>query len=441
MPPAGYSTWEEFYRERAANPQMFGDGTSIGPSYPDRFTGEFANSPFIRLLAPWAKTSLMKTDAPLHEISPGGMFLSVLDAATGPLPLGLIAGRVKDIAKEPITNIGQWLIKVRTKGPDWLNHKQVKEESKKLDLPDHPIGRGVHYDTIKKADDAIKSGNSDEFMVLPRGNQGREHLKISESHFTQRGQRRNIPKQRDFLSTYKTRTHPEGFDVDNMSDDEVGYIMRKIHWWKTNPGSRNKAYAHIDEDIPGLSSGNRAVSVSSNPEIQKKIVGLDDAYLDNLALQQVYSYLNRAGLGIRDIPRSEYEKLFYVVRQNLKLRGERFKAAKPLWELNQPQLTVETHHGRPTGLGGSPRDIRNIWAVSGAAGQEGTHGLAHRWKEKLDPFYNKLRAKYYNPFYEEAIKSSKRKLEPYPGWLDEMQELDTSMWDYNMRRAFEMFRD
>ena len=101
-PPAGYSTWEEFYRERAANPQMFGDGTSIGPSYPDRFTGEFANSPFIRLLAPWAKTSLMKTDAPLHEISPGGMFLSVLDAATGPLPLGLIAGRVKDVVKEPL---------------------------------------------------------------------------------------------------------------------------------------------------------------------------------------------------------------------------------------------------------------------------------------------------------------------------------------------------
>ena len=32
------------------------------------------------------------------------------------------------------------------------------------------------------------------------------------------------------------------------------------------------------------------------------------------------------------------------------------------------------------------------------------------------------------------------KAEPYAGWLDEMQELDPNLWDYNMRRAFEMFR-
>ena len=59
-PPAGYSTWEEFYRERAANPQMFGDGTSMRPSYPSRFTELLATNPVTKFLVPGAERFLQK---------------------------------------------------------------------------------------------------------------------------------------------------------------------------------------------------------------------------------------------------------------------------------------------------------------------------------------------------------------------------------------------
>ena len=449
-PPAGYSTWEEFYRERAANPQMFGDGTSIGPSYPDRFTEEFVNSPFIRLLAPWAKTALMSKGTPLQQNpSPVDYALSAVDVALPAVPVGLIAGRVKDVAKEPIKNIGQWLIKVRTKGADYLSHKRAKEEAKKLYFEGSPIGQGVHYESLKAADDVIKSGDAQrikDFIILPKGHQGAEHLPMSSSHFTPLGYRRNTPKQREYLKTIKTRSNRKGFDVDNMSDDKVAKLVRGRHGWLKNRDPSLKHMATLEEDV-GEALGGKGLNITTNVDLQKAVAQMDVSSIERYVGQTVYDYLKRRGLKQGDIPTAQLNQLKDIVRNNLLLRRGRLQTAKPLWQLNkqgvyEPQLVIQTHHGKPTAefIGGSVTDPRNIWAVSGSAGQGGTHGLVHTPKSEVNPFYQSLRANYYSPYFEEAVKSGKRGLEPYPGFLDELQGLDPKLWDYNMQEAYARFR-
>tara|TARA_Y100000034_G_scaffold132445_1_gene195446 strand:- start:66 stop:1424 length:1359 start_codon:yes stop_codon:yes gene_type:complete len=436
-PPAGYSTWEEFYRERAANPQMFGDGTSIGPSYPDRFTEEFVNSPFIRLLAPWAKTALMSKGTPLQKNpSPVDYALSAVDVALPAIPVGLIAGRVKDVAKEPLTNIGQWVIKWLREGK---TSKQIRKLARDKDLPGSPVGQSVGNDTITLARVAEREGRGGTFRISKKG--GGSNIPVAEGIFPGTGFQANIPLQRDFLRTYKTRSYPDGFPVDDMTDHQIKGRVKKIRDYQKAPNISNRHMAPIGKAEELL--GGKGLNITTNPDLQKAVADMDIATLERYVNSTVHDYLFRHRISSKSLSTAKLNELRDIVRNNLLLRRERLQGAKPLWQLNEPQLVIQTHHGKPTAerIGGSVTDPRNIWGVSGSAVQGGTHGLAHRLKSEVEPFYSSLRTGYYNPFYESVLKTSKMKAEPYAGWLDEMQELDPSLWDYNMRRAYEMFRN
>ena len=434
-PPAGYSTWEEFYRERAANPQMFGDGTSIGPSYPDRFTEEFVNSPFIRLLAPWAKTALMSKGTPLQKNpSPVDYALSAVDVALPAAPVGLIAGRVKDVVKKPAMDMAKWVIKWIKEGK---KSREIVELSKKKGLPGHPKGRSVGLDKITQARKHVREGTEDSFQINPKG--GGANIPIAKTLHPNPGERSNVPLQREFLRTYRTRTYPNGFPVDDMTDAQIISRMRGRLAYLGKPSRENSYMAPIDE--VGELLGGRGRDITNNPQLQRAIAEMDVSEIEGYVTSTAHDYLGRKGLRRGAIPDSDWNQLRDIIRNNLLLRKERLLNAKPLWNLNpESQLIIQTHHGKPVGLEGSVTDPRNIWGVSGSAAQEGTHGLAHRLKSEVEPFYSSLRTGYYNPFYESALKTSKMKAEPYTGWLDEMQELDPNLWDYNMRRAFEMFR-
>jgi len=432
---------EEFYRRHGRYPEA-------RASYPNAFSEFIATNPVSGLLTPWAERALMSEDAPLQK-EPSGLDLglSIFDAATPAIPFGLLAGRVKKAAEKPITNIGQWLIKVRTKGDNFLSQKETKEASKNIDLPGSPRGQGVHYSSIAAADKAIASGKTDDFVVLPRGSQGAEHLPLSPSHFTLPGHRRNTPKQREYLKTLRTRSKPEGYDVDSLSDDQVAELVRRRHGWETNPSNANRYMAPIGADVSSTLGG-KGLNISTNPDLQRAVAEMDVSTIERYVSQTAYDYLRRQGFSSGDIPVGQWNQLREIIRNNLLLRRERLQPenAPPLWALgeggNQPQLVIQTHHGKPTAesIGGSVTDPRNIWGVSGSAVQGGTHGLVHTPSSEVNPFYQSLRSKYYSPYYEEAIKSQKRGLEPYPGFLDKLQGLDPSLWDYNMRRAYEMFR-
>ena len=428
---------EEFYRRYGRYPEA-------RASYSNPVNEFFATNPVNSLLTPWAKRALMSKDAPLQK-DPSGLDLglSIFDAATPAIPFGVLAGSVIKAAQKPITNIGQWLIKVRTKGKNFLSQKETKEASKNIDLPGSPRGQGVHYRSIAAADEAIASGKTDDFVVLPRGSQGAEHLPLSTSHFTPPGHRRNTPKQREYLKTIRTRSKPEGYDVDSLSDDQVAELVRRRYGWETNPSNANRYMAPIGADVSSTLGG-RGLNISTNPDLQRAVAEMDVSTIERYVSQTAYDYLRRQRLSKGDIPVGQWNQLREVIRNNLLLRRERLQPANapPLWELNKPQLAIQTHHGRPTAehIGGSVKDPRNIWAASGSAVQGGTHGLVHKAGSEVDPFYQSLRSKYYSPYYEEAIKSQKRGLEPYPGFLDKLQGLDPSLWDYNMRRAYEMFK-
>jgi hypothetical protein len=425
---------EEFYRRHGRYPEA-------RASYPNAFSEFIATNPVSGLLTPWAERALMSKDAPLQK-DPSGLDLglSIFDAATPAIPFGLLAGRVKKAAEKPITNIGQWLIKVRTKGPNWLSHRAVKEAAKKVDLPGSPLGQSISSKSLAAADEAIASGKTDDFIVAPK--YGAEKP-LSDSHFTPLGYRRNTPLQRKYLKTIRTRGNPEGFDVDSLSDDRVAQLVSHRHGWVKNPAVYNRYMALIDEDI-GPYLGGRGLSITTNPDLQRAVSEMDVSSIEAAVSKQAHDYIGRQGLISTDIPSAQWNQLKDIIRNNLLLRRERLKPsnAAPLWKLNEPQLVIQTHHGKPTGggIGGSVKDPRNIWAASGSSVQGGTHGLLHEVGSEVDPFYRSLRSQYYSPYYEEAIKSQKRGLEPHSGFLDRLQGLDPDLWDYNMRRAYEMFR-
>ena len=425
---------EEFYRRHGRYPEA-------RASYPNAFSEFIATNPVSGLLTPWAERALMSKDAPLQK-DPSGLDLglSIFDAATPAIPFGLLAGRVKKAAEKPITNIGQWLIKVRTKGPNWLSHKDAKQAAKKIELPGSPLGQGVHASSVVAADKAIASGKADDFIVAPKGSSGKP---LSDSHFTPLGYRRNTPLQREYAKTIRTRSRPEGFDVDSLSDDQVADLVRRRHSWETNPSNANRYMAPIDADVsPTL--GGRGLSMTTNPDLQRAVSEMDVSTIDAYVSKQANDYLSRQGLISTDIPVTQWNQLKEIIRNNLLLRRERLQPshATPLWQLNEPQLVIQTHHGKPTAdyIGGSVKDPRNIWAASGSSVQGGTHGLLHEVGSEVDPFYRSLRSQYYSPYYEETIKSQKRGLEPHSGFLDRLQGLDPDLWDYIMRRAYEMFR-
>ena len=464
MPPAGYSTWEEFYRERAANPQMFGDGTSIGPSYPDRFTGEFANSPFIRLLAPWAKTSLMKTDAPLHEISPGGMFLSVLDAATGPLPLGLIAGRVKDVVKEPLkkgaVTVKEFLTDLFSKpmkgvrSTDGLPGRSkiydlVKKASEQGKISDVRQGKSLGHSNIKEARSVwLRDGSLDDWGRLPPAG-GILNLPMAKTSDTGRGFIANVPEQRKFLKQLKLENYPQGYGglVDDMTDEQVALRLADYKRFLIS-GKKDDAYMRpLGSDHVSLNTSGQ--HVTSNPELQRHAANMSEKDVMDAARSMAYNYITRGGLQRSRVDDATFDSLVNYLAINIRERNRQFATSAPLWQLgktgvyeNNPILALQTHHGNPIRFGGSGIDLRNLFAVSGALQQGGTHRLMHNLQPKvLEDFYTYLKGQHYNPFHEAALKTARRKEEPYSGFLDIVQETNPNLWDYNMRNAFEVFRD
>ena len=437
-PPEGFNSWDEYDRFRKET------GPSLRKTYPNEMTEAVATHPVFGLLVPGAEQFLRSGQNPTTSDA----VLAGVDAASGILPLGAIAGAVSKTpaakaAKESITNIGQWLIKVRTKGLDYLPQKKVREEAKKLNLPGSPRGQSVSSASITAADKAIASGKTDDFVVLPQGSHGAEHLPLSTSHFTPLAHRRNTPKQREYLKTLKTRSNPKGYDVDSLSDDQVAQLVRRRHGWETNPSGANRYMATIDEDI-GSTLGGKGLNISTNPDLQRAVAEMDVSTIERYVSQTAHAYLKRQGLNSRDIPVGQWNQLKDTIRSNLLLRRERLQPenAPALWALGkEPQLVIQTHHGKPTAehIGGSVIDPRNIWGVSGSAVQGGTHGLVHTPTSEVNPFYQSLTDPYYNPYYEEAIKSQKRGAEPYSGFLNEVQGRDPNLWDYNMRMAFEKY--
>ena len=87
-PPGGFSNWEDFYRARAANPELHGGGPSMRPSYPNRFTEAVATNPLTGLLVPGAEQFLQRGGRP-------SLLDTGLAAADVALPAIPLAGIVK----------------------------------------------------------------------------------------------------------------------------------------------------------------------------------------------------------------------------------------------------------------------------------------------------------------------------------------------------------
>ena len=106
-PPAGYLTWDDFYKARAANPELFVDRTSMRSSYPNKFTEFIATNPVTGFLAPGAERFLQRGGQP--NILDFG--LGALDIATPGVPLaGIIGKRLQKLIGQP-TSYDQGVIR------------------------------------------------------------------------------------------------------------------------------------------------------------------------------------------------------------------------------------------------------------------------------------------------------------------------------------------
>ena len=455
-PPPGYSTWGEFYKARAANPQMFGDGTSIGPSYSNRFTESIATSPVIGLLAPWAERGLMTKDSPLQkDPSIWDYGLGAADVALPAIPVGLIAGRVKDVAKEPLKKgaitVKEFLTDLFSGGVPGKTktYHLVKKASEQGKISDLEGGKSLGNKNIQGARSAWKSdGSLDNWDRSPSPG-GRTLLRVAETWDTGKGFLPNVPEQRKFLKKLKLKNYPQGYGnlVDDMTDAQVASHLGD---YKRFIKSGDKKYAYmrpLDSDYAPLSESGK--HVTSSAELQRQAANMSEKDVMSLAKSTAYNYISRARLERGNIPDATFNRLVNYLAKNIRERNRQFATSPPLWQLgaggiyeNNPILALQTHHGNPIEFGGPGLDLRNLFAASGALQSGGTHRLMHHVQPKvLEGFYKSLKGRHYNPFYEAALKTARQKEEPYSRFLDIVQETNPDLWDYNMRQAFEIFRN
>ena len=466
-PPAGYSTWEEFYKARAANPQMFGDGTSIGPSYSNRFTESIATNPLIGLLAPWAERALMTKDSPLQkDPSIWDYGLGAVDVALPAVPVGAIAGSVaktpaaKAVKKGAVT-LKEFLTDLFSKpmkgvrstdglpGRDKIYHL-IKEASEQGKISDLEGGKSIGNTSINEAKSAWLSDESlDNWSRRPPSGSFSRH-KIAETWDTGSGLRANVPEQRKFLKQLKLENYPQGYGdlVDDMTDKEVG---RRLKDYKVFLRTKDRRVAYMRPLGSDHVSLNRlGQHVTSNAEMQRQAANMSEKDIRASARHMALNYIkrDRSGLKRDDLDDATFNNLVNYLAKNLRERNRQFATSAPLWQLgkrglyeNNPILALQTHHGNPIKFGGSGIDLRNLFSVSGAMQQGGTHRLMHYIQPKvLEDFYTSLKGRHYNPFYEAALKTTRQKEEPYSGFLDIVQELDPNLWDYNMQDAYARFR-
>jgi len=459
-PPAGYSTWEEFYRERAANPQMFGDGTSMRPSYPSRFMELLATNPVTKFLVPGAERFLQKGQEP----SIWDYGLGAVDVALPAVPVGAIAGSVaktpaaKAVKKgavtvrEFLTDLFSTSAKVG-RSPDSLPGRSkiydlIRGASEKGKISDLKQGKSLGRSNIQEAKRIwVRDGSLDNWSRTSAG--GAANMPMSETWDTGRGFLNNVPEQRKFLKQLELENHPQGYGdlVDEMTDEQVAsHLSDYKRFIKT--GDKNDAYMrplgsdHVSFNVSGK-------HVTSSAELQRQAANMSEKDVMAAAKSMAYNYITRGGLERGKIPDATFDSLVNYLAINIRERNRQFATSAPLWQLgktgvygNNPILALQTHHGNPIKFGGSGIDLRNLFAVSGALQQGGTHRLMHSVQPKvLEDFYTHLEGRHYNPFYEAALKTARRKEEPYSGFLDIVQETNPNLWDYNMRNAFEVFRD
>ena len=108
-PPAGYLTWDDFYKARAANPQLFGDGTSMSPQYKTRFAEAVGENKLLNLLQP-NFSEWMKGGKP-SKLDVG---LLGLDVALPAIPIAAVVGPVTKALKATVKKL-----KGET-GADWI---------------------------------------------------------------------------------------------------------------------------------------------------------------------------------------------------------------------------------------------------------------------------------------------------------------------------------
>lgn len=465
-PPAGFNSWEEFYRARAANPEMFGDGTSMSPSYQNRVTEIVATNPLMNFFVPGSEQFLKTGQKPQTS----DVALAGFDAASGILPLGAIAGAVSKTpaakaVKEGAVTIKEFLTDLLSKPLDKGTrpgkgnilgkekvYKKVKEASQNGEISDLSPGKGMGVPNIEEAikvwiesggaretTQEVSKGSLDNWVRKPPAG-GTQNIKIAETWDTGLGYLPNVPAQRKFLSELKTEQYPEGYGnlVDDMTDEQVAAHLRD---YKTflRTGQKDRAYMrplgsdHVSYNVSGK-------HISANPELQQQAASMAEEQVMEHAKGLAYNYVTRGGLQRSQIDDKSFNDLVNAIAVNLRERNRQFKVNAPLWQLNQPMIALQTHHGNPIRFGGSSIDPRNLFAVSGGLQQAGTHRLMHNVNPKeLEAFYTSLRGQHYNPFYEAALKTARKKEEPYSGFLNIVQEADPNLWDFNMRSAYDMW--
>lgn len=83
-PPEGFNSWDEYDR------YMKETGPSLRKSYPNKITEVVATNPISGFLVPGAEQFLQKGGKP----SSGDLAFGILDAVTGPIPAGAMAGSI-----------------------------------------------------------------------------------------------------------------------------------------------------------------------------------------------------------------------------------------------------------------------------------------------------------------------------------------------------------
>ena len=218
---------------------MFGDGTSIGPSYSNRFTESIATSPVIGLLAPWAERALMTKDSPLQkDPSIWDYGLGAVDVALPAIPVGAIAGSVAKTPaakavkkgavtlKEFLTDLFSTSTKVG-RSPDGLPGRSkiydlIRGASEKGKISDLKQGKSLGRSNIQEAKRIwVRDGSLDNWGRTSAG--GSSNMPMSETWDTGRGFLNNVPEQRKFLKQLRTENYPQGYGdlVDDMTDAQV----------------------------------------------------------------------------------------------------------------------------------------------------------------------------------------------------------------------------
>ena len=327
-------------------------------------------------------------------------------------------------------------------------HAKVKAASERGEISDLTRGKGIGYTNIDSSQDAwIREGTLDNWIPVPPSG-GTQNVSVAKTWQTGKGYLPNVPEQRKFLKELKTENYPRGYGdvVDNMTDTQVSRHLKDYQAF-IRVADRNKAYMRPlgSSHVSFNPSGVKGQHISANPELQRQATSMTEIDVLNSAKKIAINYMARANLTRRQVGEVDYNNLVNSIARNIRERNRQFLTSPTLWQLggarNQPMLALQTHHGNPISYGGSSIDPRNLWAASGMLQQGGTHRVAHNIQPKvLEEFYRSLMGKHYNPYLEEALKTTRRGEEPYSGFLDLIQETDPSLWDYNMKNAYNIFK-